>query len=87
MLFEAFSNMQTELEQKITSQAKFERFVLKAPETEPEKKQEAGVPEGFRRIVEPSDQPEDETELVNRIAQKEVEEAQAAIDRAKSGQR
>lgn len=87
MLFEIFNNMQVELEQKITEKAKFEKFILKTPEPEPEKKQEAGVPAGFRKIVEPSDQPEDETELVNKIAQKEVEEAQAAIDRARNGQR
>jgi hypothetical protein len=85
VLFGAFSNLQEELEHMITQKAKFERFVLKTPEPEPAKRQEAGVPEGFRKIVEPTDQSEDEVELVNKIAQKEIEDAQSEIDRKNLG--
>lgn len=75
LLFEAFSDMQVELDSIVKEKAKFKKFTIN---TIPEKvgKEEAGIPKGFKKIVEPEDEPGNETDKLNQQVKKEQEQAE-----------
>ena len=73
LLFEAFSDMQVELDSIVREKAKFKKFTIN---TLPEKvgKEETGIPKGFKKIVEPEGDSENETDRLNQRVKKEQEQ-------------
>lgn len=72
LLFEAFNNIQLEVEAKVNKSVKFDRFTLQeAPKKQDLK--EVGIPEGFRKIDESKAPLEDmnETEKLNQTVKEE----------------
>lgn len=76
ILFEAFSDMQVEIDSLVKEKARFKKFPINII---PEKlgKEEAGVPKGFKKIKEPESEPGNETDLLNSQVRKEQEQAEA----------
>jgi hypothetical protein len=80
VLFEAFNDLQLEMESLVDKNAKFERFNIKPAETEAPVAEEAGMPKGFRRVDETAEpEPETEVERLNKQVEKERDQAQAAL--------
>ena len=68
LLFEAYTNLQLEVESSIRSNAKFEFFTPSVPIKEP-------VADKFKRVEEKEDEGETETEKLNKVVEKELNEA------------
>lgn len=79
-LFDAYSSLQSELEEKIEKGIKFDKFVIqeKLPDL---KREETGAPKGFKKVEE-TNRPETETESLNQKVAAELEQAQAGLDEA-----
>jgi hypothetical protein len=73
-LFDAFNDIQLEVEDMISKKTKFKRFGT-APAVEVTgTKKEAGIPAGFRKIEEPKEpEPLNETERLNQQVKQEAE--------------
>jgi len=73
ILFEAYNDIQTEIEFLINKNVKFERFKVQNV-TSDVPVGEAGIPKGFRKIEEPKEpEPTDETERLNQQVKREAE--------------
>lgn len=74
-LFDAFNDIQLEVEDIVTKKTKFKRFGTAPAVTEaPAAPKESGIPAGFRRVVEPKElEPENETERLNQQVQREAD--------------
>jgi hypothetical protein len=81
VLFDAFNNLHSELEARVSSKAKFERFTAQQP-VEELAKQDAGAPEGFRKL-ENEEEPEDEVAMLEKRVKEEQEQAQTEIDKSR----
>jgi hypothetical protein len=78
-LFEAFSNMQTEVEVMVDKKVKFKRFTVQ-PMVEDVKAEIIGVPKGFRKIDEPKEEMSgNETERLNQRVKEEADQAEINI--------
>jgi hypothetical protein len=78
-LFEAFTNMQYEVEALVSKNVKFERFTTQNIQEEMAS-QEVGVPKGFRKIDKPADEePVNETERLNQQVSKEAEQVEMGM--------
>ena len=72
-LFEAFSNMQLEVESIVNKNVKYERFTVQEI-SEKDVAAESSIPEGFRKIDESKDQGSlTETERLNNRVKEEIE--------------
>lgn len=71
VLFDAFTNMQKEIEDRINTNAKFERFKLSEQIEDEETKAE------FRRLVENTNEGLTEVEKLKKTVDKEIEDADA----------
>ena len=81
-LFEVFDNLQLEMESIVSSKAKFERFKINFVPEDIKPASDAGVPQGFRKIVEPDEPFEDtmdETDRLNQQVKKEAEQVQLGM--------
>jgi hypothetical protein len=72
MLFEVYTNLQTEIENTITSKVKFELFTPSEPLKEPTENK-------FKRIEEKEEEGETETDKLNKIVKKELEQAETHL--------
>jgi hypothetical protein len=81
-LFDAFSNLQAELEDKVSNGIKFERFSIQEKRTDL-KRELSDVPKGYKKIEEP-EEAKTEIEKLNDKVKSEVESAQAGLDSAAS---
>jgi hypothetical protein len=82
ILFEAFNNLHTELEELVKTKMKFERFSPQPP-VEEFKNQEANIPEGFHKLEKEETVEETEVDKLNkRVAE---EQAQAQLNINKNG--
>lgn len=80
LLFDAFNEMQLEVDSLVTNKSKFERFHVQAPPVEEEIKikAEAGIPQGFKKVEEPKGpEPENETDRLNQRVKEEAEMVEA----------
>lgn len=78
IIFEAYQNMLEEVQHRIDSKAKFERFTVTS---EVEAKKSEPVPEGFKRVDVPDEpEPQDEVERMNQTIRREGEQVHAAMD-------
>jgi hypothetical protein len=72
-LFDAFNDIQLEIEDMISKKTKFKRFGA-APVVVSETKKEAGIPAGFKKVEEPKEpEPVNETERLNQQVKREAE--------------
>ena len=80
-LFDAFNNLQEEVENIIDKKSKFERFKIQNIPDTTTPAGEAGIPKGFRKIKEPEEpvEPMDETERINQQVKKEAEMVEAGM--------
>lgn len=77
LIFEAFNDLQQELESKIREKGKFERFLVNEPPSE-----EETVPSGMRRVKEAKEDAEmTDAEKLTRTVEKEMDTAQDQMDR------
>jgi hypothetical protein len=76
VLFDAFSDMQVEIDSVVKEKAKFKKFTIN---TIPEKvgKEEAGIPKGFKKVIEPDGESGNETDRLNQQVKKEQEQVEA----------
>lgn len=82
LLFEAFNNMQEELDSKIRESGKFERFVVNQP---PSPEQTSTGPAGFKRVNVPEeDSSMSDAEKLTRRVEKEMDNTQAQMDRTEA---
>lgn len=73
-LFEAFTNMQEEVDDKVKSMAKFKRFVVTKPEQ--------NVKSTFKRIENTEEEGDlTETEKLNKMVEKEQEQAEIDLNK------
>jgi hypothetical protein len=80
ILFEAFNDLQLEIESIVSSKAKFERFhIQNVPEES--KTETIGIPKGFKKVEESKTEPEieNETDRLNQQVNKEKEEVEASM--------
>ena len=83
MVFEAFQNMNEEVEARVKEKSKFERFTTQAPAEEGDGV--TGAPKGFTRVEEAKEDSDlTEVERMNKKIEEEIEEAEA--QRAQSDQ-
>jgi len=80
LLFDAFNEMQSEIEHIVNKKSKFDRFPIQAPIEEPKDVAIAGVPKGFKLVAEKDvPEPMDETERLNQQVKKEAEQVEALM--------
>jgi hypothetical protein len=73
-LFDAFNDIQLEIEDIVAKKTKFKRFGVAPAAVSPEVKREMGIPEGFKKVEEPKEpEPENETERLNQQVKREEE--------------
>jgi hypothetical protein len=76
ILFEAFTDMQNEMEEKIKSMAKFKRFTTTTQSDAEESESK------YRRVDEKEDENLDEVEKLNKKVKEEIDQANMELDRA-----
>jgi len=80
ILFEAFDDMLLEIESIINKKVRFERFNI---QTVPEntKREEPGVPAGYKKVKEPEEEAITDAEKLNHQVKKEAEEMEEDMNR------
>jgi len=78
-LFEAYNDIQLELEDLVNKNVKFEKFKIQIPQTDAPVT-DANIPKGFRKIEEPKEpEPTDETERLNQQVKREAEQVEMGL--------